>query len=159
MDNPFFSHADLLRRGANKLLRVRKFKQANSLLELAHENLDKAEKLNPLRPQTHHIRGLIYQQNQPEQAKVEFEKALKLDPRFLFSRVRLAQLLHKENQLKLAIEVLYKGVDYNYPVNKIMLTYMTVFARYSREAGVESFALHLEENIKNFKQALNKPSS
>lgn len=30
-----------------------------------------------------------------------------------------------------------------------MLQYMQLFARYSREAGVESFALHLEANIKN----------
>ncbi len=150
MDNPFFSHADLLRRGAGKLLRVKKFKQANSLLELAHENLDKAEKLNPLRPQTHHIRGLIYEQEQPKKAKAEFEKALKLDPRFLFSRIRLAKLLHNENQLKQALQVLYEGVNYNYPVNKVMLQYMRLFTKYSREAGVENFALHLEENIKKF---------
>lgn len=150
MDNPFFSHADLLRRGANKLLQVNKIKQANSLLQYAHENLDQAEKLNPLRPQTHHIRGLIYEQAQPEKAKVEFEKALKLDPRFLFSRIQLARLLHKEHHLKQAMEVLYQGVNYNYPVNKVMLEYMTFFAQLSREAGVESFALHLEANIKKF---------
>jgi len=150
MDNPFFSHADLLRRGANKLISVNKFKKANSLLRYANENLDKAEKLNPLRPQTHHIRGLIYEREQPEQAKVEYKKALKLDPRFLFSRIRLARLYHKENQLKLALEVLYEGVDYNYPVSNVMLEYMKLFAKYSREAGVESFALHLEANIKKF---------
>ena len=150
MDNPFFSHADLLRRGANKLIRVNKMDKANSLLKYAHTNLDKAEKLNPLRPQTHHIRGLIYEREQPENAKTEFEKALKLDPRFLFSRIRLARLLHKDNQLKQAMEVLYQGVDYNYPVNKVMLEYMKLFARFSREAGVESFALHLEANIKKY---------
>ena len=65
MDNPFFSHADLLRRGANKLLSVQKFNQADSLIKLAHINLDKSEKLNPLRPQTHHIRGLIFLREQP----------------------------------------------------------------------------------------------
>lgn len=150
MDNAFFSHADLLRRSADKLISVNKFKQANSLLKLAHKNLDKAEKLHPLRPQTHHIRGLIYEREYPEKAKIEFEKALKLDPRFLFSRIRLARLLHKDNQLKQAMEVLYLGVDYNYPVNKIMLEYMRFFAKLSREAGVESFALHLEANIKKF---------
>ena len=150
MDNPFFSHADLLRRGANKLIAVNKMDKANSLLKYAHTNLDKAEKLNPLRPQTHHIRGLIYKQKQPKKAIVEFKKALKLDPRFLFSRIQLARLLHKDNHLKQAMEVLYQGVDYNYPVNKVMLEYMRLFARYSREAGVESFALHLEANIKKY---------
>ena len=150
MDNPFFSHADLLRRGANKLLKVNKVEQANSLLKVAHENLDTAEKLNPLRPQIHHIRGLIYERNQPEKAVVEFKKALKLDPRFLFSRIRLAALLHQQNQLKKALKTLYEGIDYNYPVNKVMLEYMRLFADYSREAGVESFALHLENNIKKF---------
>lgn len=154
MDNPFFSHADLLRRGAGNLLKVNKLKQANSLLTYAHENLDKAEKLNPLRPQTHHIRGLIYEREQPEKAIVQFEKALKLDPRFLFSRIRLARLLHKENHLKQAMEVLYQGVNYNYPVNKLMLEYMTFFAKLSREAGVESFALHLEANIKKYKSQI-----
>lgn len=150
MDNPFFSHADLLRRGADKLISVNKIDKANSLLKYAHENLDEAEKLNPLRPQTHHIRGLIYEKNQPEKAIVEFKKALKLDPRFLFSRIQLARLLHKGNHLKQAIEVLYQGVDYNYPINKVMLEYMQFFAKLSREAGVESFALHLEANIKKF---------
>ena len=150
MDNPYFSHADLLRRGADKLISVKKFKKANSLLKYAHENLDKAEKLNPLRPQTFHIRGLIYQRKQPEKAKIAFNKALKLDPRFLFSRIRLATLLHQQNQLKKAMEVLYEGVNYNYPVNKVMLEYMTLFTKLSREAGVESFALHLEANIRKF---------
>ncbi|MCK4866002.1 MAG: O-antigen ligase family protein [Gammaproteobacteria bacterium] len=150
MDNPFFSHADLLRRGANKLYSVNKNRKANSLLKLAHDNLDKAEKLNPLRPQTHHIRGLIFEREQPEKAKIEFKKALKLDPRFLFSRIRLATLLHQKNQLKKAMEVLYDGVNYNYPVNKVMIEYMTLFAKLSREAGVESFALHLEANIKKY---------
>ena len=150
MDNPFFSHADLLRRGANKLLKVNKIKQANALLKAAHENLDTAKKLNPLRPQIHHIRGLIFEQEQPEKAIVEFEKALKLNPRFLFSRIRLATLFYQQNDLKKALKTLYEGVDYNYPVNKIMLQYMRLFADYSREAGVESFALHLEDNIKKF---------
>ena len=117
---------------------------------MAHKNLDKAEKLNPLRAQTHHIRGLIYEQEQPEKAKFEFKKALKLDPRFLFSRIRLAKLLHKENHLKPAMEVLYEGVNYNYRVDAVMLEYMTFFAKLSREAGVESFALHLESNIKKY---------
>ena len=150
MDNPFFSHADLLRRGANKLISINKNKQASSLLKLAHINLDKAEKLNPLRPQTHHIRGLIFKNTQPKKAISEFKKALKLDPRFLFSRIQLAKLLRKDNKLKQAMEVLYQGVNYNYPVNQVMLEYMRYFARLSREAGVESFALHLEENIKKF---------
>lgn len=150
MDNPFFSHADLLRRGADKLIQVKKFRKANSLIRYAHENLNKAEKLNPLRSQIFHIRGLLYERNQPEKAKTEFEMALKLDPRFLFSRIRLATLLHQQNQLKEAMEVLYEGVDYNYPVNKVMIEYMTLFAKLSREAGVESFALHLEANIRKF---------
>ena len=103
-----------------------------------------------MRPQTHNIRGLIYEKRHPEKAKTEYKKALKLDPRFLFSRIHLAIQLHKENQLKAAIEVLYAGVNYNYPVNGIMLEYMTLFAKLSREAGVESFALHLEANIKKY---------
>ena len=152
MDNPFFSHADLLRRGANKLFDVNKNRQANSLLKLAHKNLDKAKKLNPLRPQTHHIRGLIYEKEQPEKAIVQFKQALKLDPRFLFSRIRLARLLHNEKQLKAAMTLLYDGVNYNYPVNKVMIEYMTLFAKLSREAGVESFAKHLEDNIRRFQQ-------
>lgn len=150
MDNPFFSHADLLRRAANNLINANKHKQAESLLSLAHAKLDKAEKLHPLRPQTHHIRGLIFEQAQPDKAKIEYQKALKLDPRFLFSRIRLATLLHQDNQLKNAIQVLYDGVNYTYPISKVMLEYMALFAKYSREAGVESFARHLEENIKKY---------
>jgi len=57
------------------------------------------------------------------------------------------------------VEVLYEGVNYNYPVNRVMLQYMRLFARLSRKAGVESFAKHLEENIQRFQQQLTKPSS
>jgi len=148
MDNSFFSHADLLRRGANKLISINNMKQANSLLKLAHLNLDKAETLNPLRPQTHHLRGLIYERKQPEKAIVQFNQALKLDPYFLYSRIRLATLYNQQKQLKKAIDILYKGVNYKYPVNKVMFEYMTLFARLSREAGIDSFALDLEENMK-----------
>lgn len=150
MDNPLFSHANLLRRGANKLLHVNKQKQANLLLDLALDKLAEAEKRNPLRPQIFHIRGLIYEVEQPEKAKHEFEKALKLNPRFLFSRIQLATLLHKEKLLKESIQVLYDGVNYTYPTNKVMLEYMQLFAKLSRESGVESFALHLEANMKQF---------
>ena len=48
------------------------------------------------------------------------------------------------------MEVLYEGVNYTYPTNKAMLEYMQLFAKYSREAGVDSFAQHLESNIKRF---------
>ena len=150
MDNPFFSHADMLRRGANQLLQVHKQRQANLLLALALDKLNQAEKRNPLRPQIFHIRGLILKATQPDKAKQQFEKALKLDPRFLFSRIQLAELLHQENHLKAAMEVLYEGVNYTYPTNKAMLEYMQLFAKYSREAGVDSFAQHLESNIKRF---------
>ena len=156
MDNPFFSHADLLRRGANALIDVNKIVQADSLLKYAHVNLNNAKKLNPMRPQTHHIRGLIYERNEADKAIIEYEKALKLDPRFLFSRMRLAEVLHNQKQLKEAMKVLYEGVNYNYPVNKAMLEYMRMFARYSREAGVESFALHLEENIKKYNDQIRQ---
>lgn len=132
------------------LQNVNKLKQANSLITYAHENLDIVEKLNPLRPQTHHIRGLIYKKKQPESAIIEFKKTLKLDPRFLFSRIQLAKMLHNKNQLKQAMEVLYQGVNYSYPVNKVMLEYMQYFARLSREAGVEGFAKHLENSIKQY---------
>ena len=150
MDNPFFSHADLLRRGANQLFGLNKTKKADTLIEYAHQNLDKAESLNPRRPQVHHIRGLIFERKAPEKALIEYQKALKLDPRFLFSRIRLAKILHDQKQLKAALKVLYEGVDYNYPIDKAMLDYMRIFARYSREAGVVSFAMHLEANIKKF---------
>ena len=159
MDNPFFSHADLLRRAADRLNSVNKLKDANTLIKLAHLNLDKAEKLNPFRPQTHHIRGLIFLKDQPKKAKTEFRKALKLDPRFLFSRIQLAKIHKKEHQLKQAIEVLYQGIEYNYPVNKLMLEYMQYFAKLSREAGAEGFAKHLEENIKKFISQNSKKSS
>ena len=150
MDNPFFSHADLLRRGANQLIRINKTEKAATLIKYAHQSLDKAESLNPKRPQTHHIRGLIFERKTPDKAIIEYQKALKLDPRFLFSRIRLAEILHDQKQLKAAMKVLYEGVNYSYPINAAILKYMRIFARYSREAGVESFALHLEANIKKF---------
>lgn len=152
MDNAFFSHADLLRRAANNLASDNKHQQANSLLKLAHLNLNKAKTLNPLRPQTHHIRGLIYEKNQLKKAKHEYLKALKLNPRFLFSRIRLARLLRNENNLKQAINILQEGVDYNYPVNSVLLEYLRLFSKYAQESGAEDFAHKLKKSIIKYKK-------
>ena len=147
MDSPLFNHANLLRIGAERLESVSKQEKAQMLRQLAFSQLQKAEKLNPLRPQIPHIRGLLYRKSQPEKAKRAFTRALQLDPRFLHARIQLAEMLHDEHKLNRAMKALYEGVNYNYPVNEVLLEYMQYFARLARETGALKFANRLERNI------------
>jgi O-antigen ligase/Tfp pilus assembly protein PilF len=148
MDNPYFSHANLLMNGGNRLAQANKTEDANSLFALAHQKLDQAEKLNPLRHQVFHIRGLLFEAKQPDKAIKQYEKALSLAPRFLPSRIQLAALLHKQKQLAQALKVLDKGLYYKYFASRDVITFLQLYATYSREAGNEKLAKHLENEIK-----------
>jgi len=148
VDNPFFSHANMLMNAAFKLKQTDNNEDAEALLQLAHEKLDQAEKLNPLRHQVFHIRGLLLEKDQPEQAILQFKKALSLDPRFLHSRIKLAVLLHKQGKLKAAIKILHAALYYRYPLTRDVIAYLQLYAIYSRESGSEEFAHHLENEIK-----------
>ena len=149
MDNPFFSHANLLMVSAEKLHKSGDTKDAKLLFNLAHEKLNHAEKLNSRRHQIFHIRGLLYEKNQPEKAILQFKKALSVNPRFLHSRVKLAYMLHQQNKLDEALNLLNKGLYYRYFAGREILNFLQLYANYSREAGHDTFAKHLENEIQS----------
>lgn len=149
VDNPFFSHANMLMNAAFKLKQAGKDKDAEDLFLLAHRKLDHAEKLNPLRHQIFHIRGILFiNHHQQQKAKLQFEKALSLAPRYLHSRIQLATLLHKEKDLAGAIKVLHKGLFYKYPAGREVVDYLTIYSQYAKEAGDEKFSRHLENEVR-----------
>lgn len=147
LDNPFFSHANLLMISGNKLLNAGETEEAKTLFNIAHEKLNHAEKLNPKRHQIFHVRGLLIEKEQPEKAMAQFEKAISLNPRFLHSRVKLAYTLHQQGRLKEALKILNDGLFYRYFAGREVLNFLRLYADYSREAGDEKFALHLENEI------------
>lgn len=149
VDNPFFSHANMLMNAASNLKLGGNNEDAEALLKIAHEKLNHAEKLNPLRHQTFHIRGILFiNEQQPEKAKQQFEKALSLEPRYLHSRIQLATILHKEHNLKGAIKVLHKGLFYKYRASREVVNYLSLYSQYAKEVGDEKFSRHLENEVR-----------
>lgn len=149
VDNAFFSHANMLMNAASKLKQGGNNEDANALLQLAHEKLNHAEKLNPLRHQIFHIRGILFfNAQQYAKAKQQFEKALSLAPRYLHSRIQLAIILHQEKDLKGALKVLHKGLFYKYRASREVVNYLSLYSQYAKEAGDEKFSRHLENEVR-----------
>ena len=60
----------------------------------ALESLQRANRLDPLRPEVHFLLGVLYsRQGQRREAEAELRQALELDPQHPEARIRLEQLL------------------------------------------------------------------
>ena len=114
-DSAFYADADLLRKSA-QLLTARS-RLAEGLLHEAQTLLARAEQLNPLRPQTPYIRGLVLEMVSPDTPTTiiqAYETALERNPRFLPARTALARYLIKHDQPELARRYLWNGLAYSY---------------------------------------------
>ena len=114
-DSAFYADADLLRKSAMVLTEQPKL--AKGLLVEAQTLLARAEKLNPLRPQTPYIRGLVLEQISPDRPNTIIQSyitALERNPRFLPARTSLARYLIDHDQQDLAQRYLWEGLAYSY---------------------------------------------
>ena len=109
---------------------------ANKLLEEAKTLLVKADKLNPLRPQTAYILGLVLQQGHP-QAQNEiieaYQTALRRNPRFIPARLALVNYLHSHAKQDLAFQWLQDGIAYRY--RQLSPAYLKLLEMTSVSAG------------------------
>jgi O-antigen ligase len=115
IDSIFSANADLLRKSA--LLLVDRPEMVRGLLEEAKVLLKRAEKLNPLRPQTPYIRGLVLEQDPVATKAViieSYQTALKRNPRFIPARLALARYLLAHDNIDEAFQILQQGLVYNY---------------------------------------------
>jgi O-antigen ligase len=115
IDSAYYADADLLRKSA--LVLADRPKLAQGLLEEANVLLARAEELNPLRPQTPYIRGLVLEQTSPDkQTDIidAYQTALQRNPRFLSARLALARYLLKHDNHDYALQLLQDGLGYSY---------------------------------------------
>ena len=115
VDSAFYADADLLRKSALVLADRTDIK--NNLLEEAIILLERAEKLNPLRPHTFYIRGQVLEQssgNLKSEIIEAYQTALIRNPRFLPARIALARYLIKQDKNDAARQLLQAGLNYSY---------------------------------------------
>jgi O-antigen ligase len=118
-------------------------------LKAALARLDKAEQLNPLRPQVHVIRARMLQalgrpgvtdtkNNQTallNTIETEYRKALTEDPFYLEARFYLARFLLQQNRLKEGQAVLEQGIEKPYAYNELSVNYYRLTAEIRRILG------------------------
>lgn len=111
--------------------------------------LNKAEQLNPLRPQVHVIRARILQAlGRPgitdtksnrttllNTIETEYRKALTTDPFYLEARFYLARFLLEQNRLKEGQTILEQGIEKPYPYNELSVNYYRLTAEIRRILG------------------------
>ena len=116
IDSAYFADADLLRKSALVVAQHRP-EFSMGLLQEANELLEHAELLNPLRPHTPYIRGLVLEQlqhNKNAEIIDAYQTALIRNPRFLPARIALARYLLNLKKYDVADQLLQEGLSYSY---------------------------------------------
>jgi len=125
----------------------------------ASEYLQRAEKLNPYRPQIYMTRALLEEANGSEMNVVggAFEKALKVDPLFLQSRTEYGRYLAQSGQSPKALTVLEEGMVYTYSeTDNALISYYHLTSILRRQMGDEGGAMVLEQKIAIIKEKSQK---
>lgn len=141
--NVYMSHADLLRFVLSQS-HAAEMPQRREVFASAQALIDRAEQLNPYRPDTMTVRAELYAQNPQlapaDQAAVYYRKALKLDPRHYPARLGLARLYWEAKQPAAALEVLRAGLDLVYGPDRNRLIYLGATADLAQKLGDRSTA-------------------
>jgi len=160
MDITYYTHADLYR---HMLLAtpVSKRKDRETLFSAAEESLATSERLNPLRPQAHWVRGDLYvsapDQAGPEwsaRAEAEYRKAIAMDPRFFAARENYARLLIRLGRVKDAHAVLEAGLREWYPEHPALAAYLSLAASVRDSQGDKAGAVSLREQLARIRAAM-----
>lgn len=131
-DRPLVIHADLLRQAIDGLPPQAEDDQ-RELFSQTRDMLDRAERLNPLRPLIFLTRGLLYRNNARltgdtwfAESERAFEHALQLDPRCHQARAALALMLQERGEDHTARTVLEAGANYWYFPDSTVIPYYTL---------------------------------
>jgi tetratricopeptide (TPR) repeat protein len=159
-DKPLTSHAFLL----GSLVKPAGNDEGNrearrEIYVQAREYIERAEKLNPYRPQTYLIRGLLEESMGAEMNVIvgAFEKALQVDPLFFHARTEYGRYLAQSGQSRKALSVLEEGmVHYYSPGNPELIPYYQLTSILRRQGGDEEGAKALEEKIAILKENIRK---
>lgn len=162
-DLTLITHADLLRQAIPSLPPAA-LVQRKVIYREALAMLVDAERVNPVRPQVGYIRASLYQQNRdlagPQWAELAmqgYRQTLRIDPRFYWARVSLAQLLLAQKRVAEAREVLEGGIDYWYAPEPGSFSYYSLTAQLRWHTGDRAGAVALEQKMDRIKQAGRAP--
>lgn len=127
----------------------------------ASQYLQRAEKLNPYRPQTYLTRALLEEANGSAMNVVggAFEKALKVDPLFFPGRTEYGRYLAQSGQSRKALKILEEGMVYYYLESLPLIPYYQLTSILRRQNGDEAGAKALEEKIATIKEQSRKERS
>lgn len=152
-DLTLITHADLLRQAIPALPSTAS-PQRMAIYREALVLLEDAVKVNPLRPQTPYIRGMLHQQNPDlagprwaELAAEDYRRALQLDPRALWARMTYAQMLLSLNRVAQARQVLEDGINHWYLPEPNAFSYYRLTAQLRWQAGDRDGAVALEQKM------------
>lgn len=152
LDIPFYADADLLRLSADALNETSPRSKAMYLQ--AEALLEKAQKLNPLRPQTPFLLAKVYERLYPEKRGkivVLYDKALKINPQFISARLAKAEYLIKLNQPELAYQVLHSGIGYTYMgLSADFMNYLSLYQKMTELRGDETMAKTLKQRLEHY---------
>lgn len=156
VDAPYYADADLLRESA--LLIPDKPELCRSLWEEAEKKLQRAEKLNPLRPQIPFIRAKLYEQSRPDDLPAIIEAyatALQRNPRYLRARLAMARYLLKRNDTDVAFSVLRTGIRYSYRgLTPTFLNYLALTASTAESVGEQQLATAVSQQLEKYRREL-----
>lgn len=161
-DKPLYSHAHLL----GSLIRAKGSDGMNEesrrvLCIRAKENLEKAERVNPYRPQTYVIRGLLEESVGGDRSDVmeAYRTALRIDPRYFPARVEYGRYLSQSGQGVAALAVLEEGMVHYYPDDPALIPYYQLTSVLRRQNGDEKGARVLEAKISELEEKSRKERS
>jgi tetratricopeptide (TPR) repeat protein len=153
-DNVLVSRADLYRHVLT-LTPKSAIEERKEVFRRSEDFLQRAEKLNPLRPLNYVVRGQLYQEN-PDLAgpggeqKVEsaFQHALELNPRFYRARYVYAKYLYDAGSVERSRQILEAGLQEHYVDHQDLVPYYVFAAQLRSAAGNKTGAAELSERIK-----------
>lgn len=130
LDVAWYSHAEVLR-DILEGIDHRDEGRRRTLFEIALANLDHAQRVNPYRAETHHLRGVLIGQERAlvgagwqDEAIAAFKHALRLDPRFVPARLAWADLVLKNGAPAEALAILNEGLTHWYGRSTTTATYL-----------------------------------
>lgn len=152
-DLTLITHADLLRQAISALPPTN-IKQRQTLFRETLLLLKDAERVNPLRPQTYYIRGMLHQQNPDlfgprwlELAAESYRQTLRIDPRAFWARMTYAQMLLSRRKVAEARQALEGGIDYWYLPEPGAFSYYRLTAQLRWQTGDRDGAVALEQKM------------
>lgn len=106
------SMLEMMPQNLDALFLLAKLSADEGQLEWVHQILDTIEELNPLMPQAHYLRAMLYQQSAAwEDAKSALRRALYVDREFALAHYYMGELLYTEGKLPMARRSWQKALE------------------------------------------------